>query len=274
MKRSDYSRIADVAKVEEPRAARRISGVIKWAEQIVIDDIRNGGTGENGLNEVAHLMQPRLVVAHTDSAVKVAMGAFKIARALTAVQSRQNVMVRGKAEMAVAFNDDALIQRYAEIRIEDWLSETASLETETSITNLLKILRDGWALGADGQNARADIGSVIKYFHDAVAAQTEARAVLMARTSMIWAANDAAQVSYAQSGVTQKEWMTAEDELLCPFCAALDGKRIGLDAQYASKGDVLRGTDAGGRDVTQSVGIDVAHPPAHPHCRCTLVPVL
>jgi len=47
----------------------------------------------------------------------------------------------------------------------------------------------------------------------------------------------------------QKEWMTADDERMCPDCAALDGETVGLDEEFS-----------GG----------VKAPPLHPGCRCDL----
>lgn len=50
-----------------------------------------------------------------------------------------------------------------------------------------------------------------------------------------------------------REWATAEDELVCPGCAGLDG-------QVAP----LKGAFAGG----------VMNPPLHPRCRCSILPVV
>jgi SPP1 gp7 family putative phage head morphogenesis protein len=46
----------------------------------------------------------------------------------------------------------------------------------------------------------------------------------------------------------RREWMTAEDERVCPICGPLDGQTTTLNASYP-----------GGFDT----------PPAHPNCRCT-----
>lgn len=276
MRLSEYSRITDVAMAEENVAARRLREVLNWAAMLIVDDMATGGNGDNALTQIAHLMPGRLLKAHMDSAIAVGMGAFKIARMLTDAQARRNIMVRGKAELELAFNDDAMIQRYVEVGIEDWLTETARMETETSIINLSSILRDAWSIAGDnvGDGMRSDINAMITYFQRAVEAQTEARAILMARTSMIWSANEAAEISYRQAGLSQKQWLTAHDELLCPFCAAMDGKRIDAGARYANKGDRITGNNIDGESVEMMVGIDVSHPPLHPHCRCALVPVL
>ncbi len=48
--------------------------------------------------------------------------------------------------------------------------------------------------------------------------------------------------------VTQYEWLTAKDERVCPTCRALNGTRYDLSDFY--------------------------RPPAHPNCRCTIIPVV
>lgn len=81
-----------------------------------------------------------------------------------------------------------------------------------------------------------------------------ARAELIARTETAAAYSRASLLAYEQSGVVASvEWLTAEDERTCPVCAPLDGQRAAL-------GD----TFAGG----------VAHPPAHPGCRCAISPIV
>lgn len=79
------------------------------------------------------------------------------------------------------------------------------------------------------------------------------RADLIASTEVTRAYAEGNRIAYRDSGVVEQiEWRTAADELVCPICGPLAGKR-----------DVLDG-DFGG------VGI----PPAHPRCRCWIVPVV
>jgi hypothetical protein len=119
-----------------------------------------------------------------------------------------------------------------------------------------------------------DIGAIIGRFQTAVAAQTEARAVLMARTTTSWAANDGAMMSYEDAGLSTSEWVASIDEAVtCPFCRAMDGETRPLGAKFASAGETLEGVE-GGQTVTMRIGIDVYHPPLHPHCLCSLAPVL
>ena len=81
------------------------------------------------------------------------------------------------------------------------------------------------------------------------------RALAIARTETILASNWATSEVYKESGVVQnKIWLTAFDERTCPVCGGLDGETKALNAEFR--------TDNGMVDA----------PPAHPNCRCTIIP--
>ena len=78
------------------------------------------------------------------------------------------------------------------------------------------------------------------------------RAERIAATEVTRAAAEGSRLSYIESGVVEKvQWRTARDERTCPVCAPLEGKHAGLDGNFN--------------------GVSV---PAHPNCRCWLVPVV
>lgn len=52
----------------------------------------------------------------------------------------------------------------------------------------------------------------------------------------------------------QKRWDARLDSRLCPYCRTLDGEVVAVDGKFATRGSIFE------------------HPPAHPNCRCTLVP--
>jgi SPP1 gp7 family putative phage head morphogenesis protein len=79
------------------------------------------------------------------------------------------------------------------------------------------------------------------------------RADLIASTEVTRAYSEANRIAYRESGVVdQIEWRTAADELVCPICGPLGGKRDTLDGDFGGAG----------------------MPPAHPRCRCWIVPVV
>ncbi len=73
------------------------------------------------------------------------------------------------------------------------------------------------------------------------------RAERIARTEVIGASAQGAVATYKEMGVTQSEWYPAMDERECALCKSL----------------------AGVHDLTEQYT-----PPAHPNCRCVLLPVV
>jgi SPP1 gp7 family putative phage head morphogenesis protein len=79
-------------------------------------------------------------------------------------------------------------------------------------------------------------------------------ALTVAWTETNRAQSAAALDQYRAAGRTAKEWMTANDQRVCPICMGneMDGP-IPLDADFSS---------------------GEQHPPGHPRCRCSLIPGL
>lgn len=88
----------------------------------------------------------------------------------------------------------------------------------------------------------------------------EVRAEMVAVTETTRAWSEGNQAAWKESGnVDKKQWMTAEDELVCEICGPLDGMIVELD------GDGF---------TTEEGGIGIQGPPAHVNCRCGLQPVV
>lgn len=94
------------------------------------------------------------------------------------------------------------------------------------------------------------------------------RAQLIARTETIRASNAGAAEVYRIAGVERKRWITAGDA--CEFCQQFEGREVGIDENFAARGTALA---AGDRTMRLDYE-DVATPPLHPACRCSLVPVV
>lgn len=101
---------------------------------------------------------------------------------------------------------------------------------------------------------------------------TRHHAETVARTETIWAHNEGTVQGWKQSGVVAaKQWDTAPDERRCEFCGDMHGRVISLDANFYGKGDTMEGREGG----QLGFGYDVIdHPPLHPNCRCSLIPIL
>ena len=97
------------------------------------------------------------------------------------------------------------------------------------------------------------------------------RADLIARTEMMTAANAGNQLGWEQArdeglfsneDLRGVEWVTSEDELVCPTCRPMNGVIRPLDGTW----EVQRRTSNGA--ITGTVSITIPNQ-AHPRCRCT-----
>jgi len=79
------------------------------------------------------------------------------------------------------------------------------------------------------------------------------RAKLIAVTEVTRAYAEANQLVFQQTGVQQRRWNTANDELVCSICGPLNGTVVGITEPFP-----------GG----------IMLPPAHPNCRCWITPVV
>lgn len=83
------------------------------------------------------------------------------------------------------------------------------------------------------------------------------RARLIASTETTRAYAQGNQLAWQESGVVnEKQWKTSVDERVCPICGPLHNKKAPLIGSFEASGET---TD---------------NPPAHPHCRCWIVPVV
>lgn len=175
---------------------------------------------------------------------------------------------------AVGIGDAAnFLQSNEWAAVDKWVKTTALSVSETSSSRLQRLIST--AAGATDEKGNGLTPTQIaKQIFDAGLAQTEARAEMLAHTATIWAYNESAMIRYADEGVAVVEWLTADDDLTCPFCAAMNGKRVETQAAFFNAGDKLA-LDAGTLKIPDGArGFDIQHPPLHPNCRCTLLPIV
>ncbi len=114
-----------------------------------------------------------------------------------------------------------------------------------------RTVMSGIATGKGVEDIVRDLGHVVKdpeSFRHAgtkVFRKAQTRMEVIARTEVLRAHNQGRIKFHQEVGVEKLEWMTMEDERVCPVCGPLDGRRF-----------------ATGRFPPQ---------PAHPNCRCTSV---
>lgn len=90
------------------------------------------------------------------------------------------------------------------------------------------------------------------------------RAQLIASTEVTRAYAQGNREAYLRSGVvTRWEWRTAHDERVCPICGPLHKTVVRIDSDFSGfLPDEVRNTG------------NITAPPAHPRCRCWIVPVV
>ena len=114
-----------------------------------------------------------------------------------------------------------------------------------------RTVMSGIATGKGVESIVRDLGHVVKdpesfrHAGSKVFRKAQYRMEVIARTEVLRAHNQGRIKFHQEVGVEKLEWMTMEDERVCPVCGPLDGRRF-----------------ATGRFPPQ---------PAHPNCRCTSV---
>lgn len=92
------------------------------------------------------------------------------------------------------------------------------------------------------------------------------------RSEVLRTSNLASIDAWDQSGLVEaKQWLTARDSRVCPYCAPLNGKIIGLNRAFFRKGERYSGDSDRPLDLSYDTTIA---PPLHVSCRCTTIPVL
>ncbi|MGC9395384.1 MAG: minor capsid protein [Anaerolineae bacterium] len=79
------------------------------------------------------------------------------------------------------------------------------------------------------------------------------RAELIAVTETTRAVAEGNTQAWQAAGVWGREWRTARDELVCPVCGPLHRQRAMIGQAFPG---------------------NITNPPAHPNCRCVIVPVV
>ncbi len=147
--------------------------------------------------------------------------------------------------------------------LDQTISLMAKSYSETTLDLLKNKLDQGISEGQSINDLKNTISQIYEY-------SDESRAEMVARTEAFRTANLATKEAWNQSGVvTTIKWYTAEDSLVCPLCAPMDGQVISVNDNFFNKGDTAQGSDGSTFDITYS---DVETPPLHPDCRCYIRP--
>lgn len=138
--------------------------------------------------------------------------------------------------------------------------------TEEVARQISRTLSDGFT---QGQNPR----KIARNLTDRVDKIGKTRATTLARTEVINAHATSSLNRYERMGTDevtiQAEWLTAGDDRVCPICEALASKGS-ITIEEARTGTFRYEAD---EDEPSSLsGMYPVKPPAHPNCRCSLLP--
>lgn len=114
------------------------------------------------------------------------------------------------------------------------------------------------------------IDELTRRIEDRISGWDQFRSRMVARTESNRVANRAAVESYKAANITKKQWLASGDA--CVYCADLNGSIVEVTADFVGDGESFQ-PEGAGTPLNLGMG-SVGHPPAHPHCRCTVVAVL
>ena len=119
-----------------------------------------------------------------------------------------------------------------------WAAEQIGEETA-------RLLSEALAAGFEEGESIPDIAKRVREIFEGC---SKHRSILIARTETISASAQGAIEGYKEADIEKVEWLSALDDRLCEDCDALNGETWPID--------------------------DAIMPPAHPDCRCCLIPVI
>ena len=95
----------------------------------------------------------------------------------------------------------------------------------------------------------------------------DARAEMIARSEVIRGQTEAELNTWKETGiVTEVVWYTAVDERVCTLCYPLHGKQVAIKSPFLTLEEMSQ------LQIPNYDG-SIKGPPAHPQCRCTLLPI-
>lgn len=148
-------------------------------------------------------------------------------------------------------------------RYRNYLRNVAGSYSEDTAKAIRAVLDRAEASGFSAQKIRSELKNIVRL--------DDYRVVRLARTETVRAGGNSSLLSMEQiqeqtGAEIQKVWnVNASDP--CPYCAALDGTKVGLRQAFVPVGGTIIGTD-GSVMVNDFVSMEIAN--SHPNCRCSL----
>lgn len=257
-----------------PSMARRLAKVLRLQCVMFAEQVAAGVDGNNALNQIQGRLEKELTAAKGDWPLAYAVDGYNIAGALLGkrafVLDLEAKIDAGKAGVSTDFDGaDELIANHLRSNVRRYIDETSKLESQTTAKKFGALYKR--AIGTvDESGAALTPGAMAKQILAEGLAWGTTRANLMARTLTNWGYNEGAVSLYESEGIEMGEWVSTIDEVTGEWDAALNGTKVALRAPFVKSGDSFV-TSEGKLQVAE---FDIMHPPLHPNCRCTIVPVI
>jgi len=126
---------------------------------------------------------------------------------------------------------------------------------------------------AGGLDAGENPRQMATRLSDEIEAVTNSRLRTLARTEVIHSHTEATLDRYERAGadtVRHGEWADADDSRVCPICSSLDGEEHSISKFRTGTFSF----EPSGDEPDHLAGEYRLAPPAHPNCRCTILPVI
>lgn len=174
-------------------------------------------------------------------------------------------ILSGQAALSFIDSDEPYLGLNIRETIARNVKKFATSMVETDREKIIDLLAQGIANGESVAKIRRNITEVYSEY-------SKVQAERVTRSEVLRASNLATIDAWEQSGVViGKQWLTAEDERVCPYCAPLNGRVVDLKTVFFNKGSLYEGDADTPLDLSYG---SIKGGNLHVNCRCTLLPVL
>lgn len=274
MNRAAFRILTSQAERFVPQTAKRIERTLRAQVRAFAAEIEQGRNGDAALEEFRAVYEQQMVDAKEPWALAFAVDGFALAGTVMGKSACLASMV-AKAGAPVdvdLFGADELVANHLRPHVGKWVAATSKIETATTAKQLGRIYRAAQIgyVGDDGERYGLTPREMANYILQQGNALMPSRANMLARTMNTWAYSEGAMGLYETEGVAQGQWMATVDDATAEWDASMDGKIVPIRQPFAPAGATF--TESTGRIL--EAPWDIVHPPLHPNCRCTILPVL
>lgn len=271
--RADFLLLTRKAEVASSRFERELRSVLSATYEEIAIEVQDAGYVEDYVLQVLEEMEDEITRMHYERTMPMLldsyhMGERLIGKKCTRRYTQERFTFNQYAKIFTqpnfeVYGDDEFVARRMRPQLSKWIEKTSTQESKWHSQRIAGVINRTFA-GEFGEPSRE---LAAKMLLKKGLASTPARAKLMADTTATWAYNKGAIESFKEDGYTTLIWVTNSGDP-CEFCQSMDGTIFPMDENLFTEGVVLTGVNGG----TFKMGIDVEHPPLHPHCLCSVMP--